>query len=84
MKASFNLARLMESLKEKDSWHKEKMDSLENNIKVLEEKLDEAYMAYERHRGARAVISDILDEMVEMVEFPSGNPMTDPMAHSDQ
>lgn len=82
MKASFNLANLIELLNAKESYHEEEMDNLEQVIRQLEEKTDEAYAAYERHRGARATIKDVKGELKNMVDFP--NPPTDPMAHSDQ
>lgn len=84
MRASFNLAELVEYLKAKTVWHNEEMDKLEKVIVELESKTEEAYAAYERHRGAKASIKDIKAELQNMIEFPQSNPMEDPMAHSDQ
>lgn len=78
MNTSFNLASLIEMLNAKESYHEEEIEKLENAIRQLEERTDEAYMAYERHRGAKATIRDVKGELKDLVEF------SDPMAHSDQ
>lgn len=84
MKASFNVAEMVQRLKAKRQWHAEKREEIEQGIRQLEEKTEEAYMAYERHRGAEAEINGVLDMVQDLVEYPSGNPMTDPTAESDQ
>lgn len=84
MKASFNVAEMIQRLKAKRQWHQEKRGELESAIRQLEDKADEAYRAYEHHLGAEAEIDDTLQIVQDLVEFPSGNPMTDPNAESDQ
>jgi hypothetical protein len=84
MNTSFNLASLVEYLKAQDAWHKEEMEKKKAMIQQLEQQLDEAYLAYERHNGACGVISGIRKQLNQMVKFSQGPSVTDPMAHSDQ
>lgn len=73
--ASFN------KLKARLEWHQEEVSNLTMAIMQLEDKIDEAIAARERHNGAIKELQYIANAIAETT---GGNPITDPLADSDQ
>jgi uncharacterized protein YlxW (UPF0749 family) len=73
--ASFN------KLKARLEWHQQEVNNLTMAIMQLNEKIDEAIAARERHNGAIKELQHIANAIAETA---GGNPVTDPLADSDQ
>lgn len=82
MNGTFNLNEFVQGTTMRKQWHEQEAAKAKAVIMQLEQRLEETYEKLARHQGAAGALAESLQAVQK--SLGGGNPMQDPLAHSDQ